>query len=251
MSKNTRQAKLLELLKHAGYETIEVLACRLSVSEQTVRRDIYQLDQIGKLRRTHGGAAFVGGLELEDYIRRRSDLSDVKRKIAQQVADLVPDGASLFIDAGTTCEAIAAALLARKDLKIITYSLGAAFLLKDRADFTVGLPGGFVRHIDGSVVGDSGNRFIERFRFDMSIISVSGIEANGTMGDDDHWEVMNVRAAMDRSSRVLLAVDATKFNRPGLISLGSIREVDILVTDAPPTGALARYIGADVRTYVA
>jgi DeoR family glycerol-3-phosphate regulon repressor len=249
--KQLRQNKLLEILKSSGYERIEDLSLKLSVSEQTIRRDINRLDEEGLLRRTHGGAAYVGALNGEDYWQRRHDSTDVKQRIAYKVASLVEDGASLFLDAGTTCEAVASALIQRRDLKIVTYSLGAAMLLKDRADFTVAIPGGFVRHVDGSVFGAPTSDFINRFRFDMSIISVSGIEPNGEMSDDNHWEVSNVQNAMERSRLTLLAVDSSKYSKAGMVSFADVSAMDMMVSDTLPEGKLKQHILDNVDFHLA
>ncbi|WP_343564082.1 DeoR/GlpR family DNA-binding transcription regulator [Kiloniella sp. b19] len=240
--KQIRQEQLLNILKASGYEKIEDMARELSVSEQTIRRDIHELDQDNRLRKTHGGAAFVNGLDKEQYLLRRFQSQDNKQRIAIKVASLIPDGASLFLDAGTTCEAIAAALQVRKDLKIVTYSLGAAMQLKDRTDFTVAISGGFLRHSDGSVMGSATADFIRRFRFDYCILSVTGVEENGDMCDDDHWEVSNALVAMEQAKETILAFDSSKFYKSGLVSLGTIATMDHLVTDNLPEGDLKQIV---------
>ncbi|WP_114287807.1 DeoR/GlpR family DNA-binding transcription regulator [Candidatus Halocynthiibacter alkanivorans] len=248
--KSTRQSRIMEIIRSLGYDTIENLAHNLSVSEQTIRRDIVELDQNNLLRRTHGGAAYSGELEATDLVRRRSVATNVKLRIARKVAELVRDGDSVFLDAGTTIEAVATALLERKDLKVVTYSVGVAYLLKDRTDFTVAIPGGFLRHIDGSVMGEPSSEFIKKFRFDVSVISASAIDSNGEMGDDDPWEVSNVRTAMERSTTTIMAVHSSKFFRTGLVTLGSVSDVDSIVTDQLPEGPLGDLMRQAAKTYV-
>lgn len=247
--KGVRQSKLLSYLKESGYESLEQLATKLSVSEQTIRRDITELDQKKLARRTHGGVAFFGGLDSQDYLRRRFESKNTKQRIAQRVAEMVSDGDSIFLDAGTTCVAVAEALNVRENLKIVTYNLGAVIALKDRTDFTMAIPGGFIRHIDGSVIGDFSTDFIRRFHFDVAVISASGIDTDGTMGDDNHWEVANVRTVMELSARTVLALDSTKFYRAGLVPLGPISDVDALVTDTLPDGKLREILlqGTDTK----
>jgi DeoR family transcriptional regulator, glycerol-3-phosphate regulon repressor len=248
--KSTRQSRILGIIRALGYETIENLAQSLSVSEQTIRRDITEMYQSDLLRRTHGGAAYSGELEATDLARRRTVATDIKQRIATKVAALVRDGDSVFLDAGTTIEAVATELLARKELKIVTYSVGVAYLLKDRTDFTIAIPGGFLRHIDGSVMGDPSSEFIKKFRFDVSVISVSAIDVSGEMGDDDPWEVSNVQAAMQRSRTTIMAVDSSKFFRTGLVTLGTVADVDSIVTDQLPEGTLGEMMSQTAKTYV-
>ncbi|HXV31561.1 MAG TPA: DeoR/GlpR family DNA-binding transcription regulator [Sinorhizobium sp.] len=242
--KSRRQQELLTFLEKTGYASVEELTTAFSVTSQTIRRDIADLSDFGKVRRYHGGVALSGPIDPGTYRLRRIDKAETKRKIAERVAELVPDGAAIFLDAGSTCEAVAEALARRRGLKVVTYSLRAAVLLTERTDFTIAVPGGFVRHVDGSVVGDTMVDFIRRFRFDAAIIAVSGIEEDGSMGDDDQHEVAIVRAAMGQARSILLATDSSKFTKIGLVRLGSVTEVSDMVTDAPPRGPLAELIAS-------
>lgn len=228
--KTKRQGAILEILKASGYESIYALAERLDVSEQTIRRDIADLDTKNLARRTHGGVAFGNDLQGGDYLRRRFEGNEAKMQIAEKVAGLVKNGDSVFIDAGTTCAHVASALKQHKRLNIVTYNLNAAHALKDCEDFAIAIPGGYLRHIDGSIMGDFSQDFIPRFNFDISILSCSGIDANGILWDDNQWEVVNATAARERSSKVILAVDPSKFGKGGMDELGPISMVDCIVT---------------------
>lgn len=249
--KSRRQRELLKFLEKTGYASIEELTTAFSVTSQTIRRDIADLSSVGKVRRYHGGVALCGPIDPGTYRLRRVDKAEIKRRIAERTAELVPDGAAIFLDAGSTCEAVAAALTTRRGLKVVTYSLRAAVLLTERTDFTIAVPGGFVRHVDGSVVGDTIVDFIRRFRFDVAIISASGIDEDGSMGDDDQHEVAIVRAAIDQARSILLAIDSSKFTRTGLVRLGSVTEVSDLVTEAAPQPPLADLIASsNIRLHV-
>ena len=232
--KSRRHTGLLQRLESVGYASVEEMAALFDVTVQTIRRDITELSAEGRVRRYHGGAALGWAIDPVTYRNRRIERVAAKRSIAERVAELIPDGSSIFLDAGTTCEAVATALTVRSNLKVVTYNLHAATLLSDRTDFTIAVPAGFVRNVDASVIGetDSAIAFLQRFRFDWAIISVSGIEEDGRMADDDYAEVALVRAALDRSRNVILAADSTKFGRSGLVELCNIRQISTVVTDA-------------------
>lgn len=236
--KARRQQALLQLLEAAGYVSVEEISERFQVTTQTARRDIADLTVTGRVRRHHGGVALAPAIDVVTYRQRRIDRIEAKRRIAQRVASVVPDGAAIYLDCGTTCEAIAEALTQRSGLKVVTCNLRAATLLGDQTDFTIAVPGGFVRNADGSVFGEDAAEFIKRFRFDMAIISVSGVELDGRLADDDYREVALARAAIGISQKVLLAVDAYKFGRSGLVELGSLESVCMLITDGIPPKAL-------------
>jgi len=240
--KARRQQALLQLLEAAGYVSVEEISERFQVTTQTARRDIADLTLTGRVRRHHGGVALAPAIDVITYRQRRIERIEAKRRIAQRVASVVPDGAAIYLDCGTTCEAIAEALTQRSGLKVVTCNLRAATLLGEQTEFTIAVPGGFVRNADGSVFGEDAADFIKRFRFDMAIISVSGVELDGRLADDDHQEVALARVAIGMSHTVLLAVDSYKFGRSGLVELGSSESVSMLVTDVAPPVELANVL---------
>ncbi len=242
--KEARQRAIVTVVRERGFASFEELATRLSVTTQTIRRDVVDLEAAGLVRRYHGGAGLPTTVDAAYYNRRKVANVAGKRRIAARVAELVPDGASLFLDAGTTMEAVAEALHGRRGLKAVTYNLRVANLLAEAGEVSIAVPGGVVRNADSSVFGEGAATFLRRFRFDIALIGVSGIDEEGMMLDDDYDEVELVRAAIDQSRRVILATDASKFGQGGLVCLGPATDVSVLVTDAEPPPALARLLAA-------
>ena len=171
MSLILRQQKTLELVRERGYISIEELAQYFDVTPQTIRRDINHLADEGLLRRYHGGAAHDSTVENTEYTTRVGYMLEEKRTIAAAVAAAVPDHASLFINIGTTTEAIAHALLNHTGLKIITNNLNVAKILSNKEDFEVLIASGRVRP-DGGVIGQATadffkqfNKYVSKYRF--------------------------------------------------------------------------------------
>src|SRR5664279_4900281 len=102
-----RHTQILELVQQRGFVTIEKLAQQLDVTVQTVRRDLWQLAEDGRVSRFHGGAGLPSSVENIDYAARRVLNLNEKRRIAQLVARHIPDQSSVFINIGTTTEAVA------------------------------------------------------------------------------------------------------------------------------------------------
>lgn len=240
--KEHRQAFLLRYIERNHYISIDEITRLFSVTTQTARRDIVALEQLGKVRRLHGGAVIATPVDPVTYRQRRVDNAPEKERIGAMVAELVPDGAAVFLDSGTTCEAIAHALVRRRDLRVVTYSLRVATILSENSNFVLAIPGGFVRPVDGGVFREDTAEYIRKFKFDYAVISVSGIDDDGDICDDDHGEVSAVSAALAQSDRTLLAVDSSKFGKRALVKLGSLQDVDILVTDLIPDGPLGNMI---------
>jgi len=243
MSLAPRQQNILELVRERGYVSIEELAQHFAVTPQTIRRDINQLAEVGLLRRYHGGAAHDSSVENTAYSMRASQMRDEKRRIAEAMAAHVPDQASLFINIGTTTEAIAHALLNHHGLKIITNNLHVANILSAKDDFDVLIAGGTVRS-DGGVVGQATADFMKQFKVDYALIGISGIDEDGTLLDFDFQEVRVSQAIIDNARKVYLAADSSKFGRSAMTRLGSLEQIDSLFTETRPEESFEQLLAA-------
>lgn len=246
-----RQAEIRRLVEDKGFVTIDHLAREFNVTPQTIRRDINTLSKRGLIHRYHGGAGADSSTENVAYNERKVLCYKEKQKIAKMVAAQIPDQASLFINIGTTTEAIAHALCNHKRLRIITNNLNVATILSANSNFEVIVAGGLVRHRDCGIIGEATIDFIQQFKVDYGIIGISGIDTDGTLLDFDYREVRAARAIIDNSRMVMLAADHTKFGRNAMVRLGSIEEIDALFTDTEPPTALVEIMhAADVNLFV-
>jgi len=252
MGLNTRQRKILELARTNGTVIIEELAQRFEVTPQTIRRDINQLCEDHLLERHHGGAGLPLGAENIGYEIRQVAFSEEKRAIGAAVAADIPDRSSLFINIGTTTEAVAQALAARQGLKIITNNLNVARMLGPREDFEVIIAGGVVRPSDLAVIGASAVDMINQFKVDYAVIGISGIDLDGTLLDFDYREVRVAQAIMRNARQTFLVADRTKFGRNALVRLGHATQLSAFYTDKmPPESLRAVLEQADVPLRIA
>ena len=232
---NPRQSGVLEVVRERGTATVEALAEQFGVTLQTVRRDVKLLSDAGLLARFHGGVRVPSSTTENIAYRQRQQLNDeAKRRIAATIARQVPEGCSLILNIGTTTEAVAQALLKHKGLRVITNNLNVAAILADNADCEVIVAGGVVRQRDRGIVGEATVDFIRQFRVDIALIGISGIEPDGTLRDYDYREVKVARAIVEQSREVWVAADHSKFNRPAMVELGRLSQVDVLFTDQEP-----------------
>lgn len=236
---NERQKEILDLVRKQGFVSIETLSQHFSVTTQTVRRDINALCRQRLLRRYHGGAGLPSSVENVAYTARQVMYLEEKRRIAQLVAEQIPDQASLFITIGTTAEEIAKALCDHKGLRVITNNLHVATLMSSYPGCEVILAGGVVRGRDQAITGESTVAFISQFRVDFALFGISGIDDDGTLLDFDYHEVHVLQAVINNARNVWLAADHSKFGRHALVRLGPISMIDALFTDEPPPPRLA------------
>ena len=232
---NPRQINLLDTVRARGAITVDELADMLGVTLQTVRRDVQRLADAGLLTRFHGGVRVPSSTtENIGYQQRESLHALGKARIAQAVAAKVPDGCSLILNIGTTTEAVAKALLRHRGLRVITNNLNVANILTANPDCEVIVAGGTVRARDGAIIGEPTVDFIRQFKVDLAVIGISGIEADGSLRDFDLREVKVAQTIVSHAREVWLAADASKFNRPAMVQVAELSQIDCLFTDAPP-----------------
>ncbi len=227
----TRHDAILQIAKQIGRVTVDDLAARFDVSPQTIRKDLNDLCAQRHLVRVHGGAILSSGVENVGYDARRLIASAEKEAIGRAAAAMIPNNASLFINIGTTTEAVARALLQHADLMVITNNLNVAGLMRPYPQIEVVVAGGVVRSSDGGIVGEPAVDFIRHFKVDHAVIGVSAIDQDGALLDYDYREVRVAQAIISNAREVILVGDATKLERTAPVRIGHLSQVDTFVTD--------------------
>ena len=253
MNSNPRQMKLLDTVRAHGSASVEQLADMLGVTLQTVRRDVQRLAEAGLLARFHGGVRLPASTTENLAYRQRETLNaEGKARIARAVAARVPNDCSLILNIGTTVEAIARALLRHTGLRVITNNLNVASILSGNPFCELIVAGGSVRSRDRAIVGEATVDFMRQFKVDIAVIGISGIEADGSLRDFDLREVKVAQTIIAQAREVWLAADASKFNRPAMVELAELSQVDWLFTDAEPPPPFPELLSsAEVRCEVA
>lgn len=230
---------MLNLLRSQGQATVEGLADHFSVTAQTVRRDLAELEHEGRISRVHGGAVARGGVTNIEYDQRRNLNADAKEQIASLVARHVPDNVSLFINIGTTTEAVARALLDHRDITVVTNNMNVANILAGNPNCEVIVSGGTLRRSDGGLVGDLTIQMIEQFKVDIAIIGASALDEEGDLLDYDMREVSVSKAIIRHARRSFLVTDASKFDRSAPVRIASLSDLAAVFIDKPPPATLS------------
>lgn len=233
-----RHAEIVQLARDDGRVLVDDLAARFNVTPQTIRKDLNELCGQRLLTRIHGGAVFPSGIENMRYEARRKIAADEKEAIGRAAARLIPDNASLFVNIGTTTEAVAGALLDHDGLMVITNNINVANRLRVYPSFEVVIAGGVVRGSDGGIVGEAAVDFIRQFKVDYAVIGASAIDGDGALLDFDYREVKVAQAIIANARHVVLVADSTKFERTAPVRIGHLSQVDTFITDRCPIPAL-------------
>jgi DeoR family glycerol-3-phosphate regulon repressor len=250
MAISIRQSEILDLAQSDGKVLVEDLAQRFGVTLQTIRRDLSDLADAGRLERVHGGAMLAAGVANIGYAERRRLNAGAKAAIARACAATIPDNSSLFLNIGTTTEAVARALLGHRNLTLVTNNMNVANILAESTGCEVIVAGGVLRRSDGGLVGDLTKEAIEAFKVDYAIIGTSALDAEGDLLDFDAQEVRVSRAIIRQARKCFLVADHSKLSRSAPVKIASLRELDGIFTDAalPQTlAAKCREWGTEVR----
>lgn len=249
MMSDERQDAILDIARQTGSVNVDELVRRFEVTPQTIRKDLNRLCEQRLLSRTHGGARLASSVENMSYEARRILAAEQKAAIGAAAAALIPDNASLFVNLGTTTEAVAAALVGHRRLMVITNNINVASLLRPDPEITVIIASGEVRSADGGIVGEAAVDFINQFKVDFAVIGTSAIDVDGALLDYDYREVKVSQAIIANARHVILAVDASKHERVAPVRIGHVSQIHSFVTDRCPNDDFrALLAGFDVRT---
>jgi DeoR family glycerol-3-phosphate regulon repressor len=239
MALSFRQTEILDIARAEGRVVVDTLADRFGVTQQTIRRDLTELADAGLLDRVYGGAVIRTGVANIGYEERRRLNNEAKAAIALACARRIPDNSSLFLNIGTTTEAVARELLSHRNLTVVTNNMNVANILVANDSCEVMVAGGVLRRSDGGLVGDLTAQFIEQFKVDFAIIGASALDQDGDLLDFDLQEVRVSQTLIRRARQTFLVCDASKFQRKAPVRIASLRDIGVLFTDLPLAPDLA------------
>ena len=246
-----RRQRVLDLVSQRGFVALADLAQTIQVSPSTIRRDLDYWHQQGALRRTHGGAMFVGDAATLPALEERSAIQlDEKRAIAKAAAARVGDNDTVLIDGGTTTLEVARLLVGRS-LQIVTNSLPIANLFASSRETDLVILGGYVYPKTGVALGPLTVHMIAGLHVHQVIMSCSGIDERG-LYNGNLLLVETQRQMMRCADEVVVMADHTKIGRTALARLCELGEVDTLIVDAGLTPEQRKLLEpSEVRLVVA
>lgn len=231
MTQTLRHPEILEIARREGKVSVERLAGHFGVTLQTIRRDLTELAEAGRLERVHGGAVLPSGTANIGYEERRSLNAEAKQAMARSCAARIPDGVSLFLGIGTSTEAVARELLHHERLLAVTNNMNVATILSSNPGCEVVVTGGQLRRSDGGLVGALAVGTIRQFKFDLAVIGCSALDRDGDLLDFDIQEVSVNQAILQQARKTMLVADHTKFARKAPVRIGSLAELEEVFTD--------------------
>jgi DeoR family transcriptional regulator of aga operon len=237
MLKDERDKKILRQLLCDGEVAVEQLAKRFKTSSETIRRELAKLERAGLLRRTHGGAIQVEPLLYEPFrylssFRAQEQLhTHEKRRIGVAAADIIKDGETIAIGAGTTTTHVARAIGHRKGITVVTNAVNIAMELSHRADLKIIVIGGSMSGDCFALTGPAGIAEVGEVFYDKAFIGVDGIHPDHglTSNYPDHASVH--RAMIGQAHQRIVVADHTKLGNVGYALIVPAIDIDLIITD--------------------
>lgn len=230
-----RKNSILGLLQSDGRVVVSELAEKFDVSEETIRRDLEKLERDGLVQKSYGGAVLNENAQSDMplAVRKRTNVIG-KQKIAELVSRCVPDNSSIMLDSSSTALFIAKRIKDRKNMVVITNSLEILVELKDRKEWKIFSSGGQLGEDSLALVGSQADKMISSFHVDSAIISCKGFDINKGFTDSNDMHASTKRTMLENCEKRVLAVDSSKFNRIAFNVVGTLSDIDVLVTDLKP-----------------
>lgn len=236
ISKEKRRSLIPNLLMaHEGMKNNE-LADYFHVSAETIRSDMQYLEKKGIVEKSYGKAMVTESFRNDkSYIYERLDQQkDEKMQVAKTAIQLIEDNSIIFLDSGSTVLAIAECLDARKNITVITNSLGVANTVMHQKENSVYLASGFVSQqgmlVNGPYLIDS----IRQFKYDLAFLGTNGLKFydGPTCLNYSHIDVK--KTVMKNSEKTIIVCTASKFEDGAVMQFASWENVDILISDRIP-----------------
>ncbi|MEM6699875.1 MAG: DeoR/GlpR family DNA-binding transcription regulator [Bacteroidota bacterium] len=230
MLKQERQSIILREIDIHNKVLSSDLSIKLEVSEDTIRRDLNELAEQGKITKVHGGA-LSKSYHLSSYPKTQVYSVEKKTTIAQKAISLLRNGMFILISGGTTCREFARNLPLNLNATIFTISLPTAMQLMEHTTLEVVFLGGKLsKNAQLSVTGDV-LRQLSEIRMDICFTGLNGLDPKKGMTDND-WEVVQVtKAMMQASDQVVALTISEKLNSIHRMKVCNLTQIDTLITE--------------------
>ena len=232
--KKDRLEGIAELLDKRGRLGLAQLGTYFpEVSQMTLRRDLLQLEQAGRIIRVRGGAMSVKEVQKvssEPYAKKTAMHTDAKIKIAQKAASLIEENSSLFMDGGTTSLCLAKEL-PDINIHVFTNGLAVAIELAQKKNLDVTVLGGQVLKDNLSTASPVAKDYFENTNFELAIISASAFTPENGFSCGSMVEADLLKMTRKKAKTVYMMLDSSKIGKIMPHTFAHLEDINVLITD--------------------
>ena len=229
--RDNRRKEIAAYISRQQFASMNELCEAFRVSMNTIRADVAFLEQTGTVEKVYGGVRSVLRQEIPLFTQRAQLHADEKLSIVSAAAALLQDGDTLFVDAGTTTMNLLSLLPSERHLTVITGNLYLISQAYTRPNIELVVLPGCVNRRTNSVSDVSTLEFLGRHHFAKALMATTGLSSDGRLNVSSYLEYEIKQLAMRQSEQRILLCDSAKFSATGLLSYGSLEDIDLLITD--------------------
>lgn len=210
------------------------LVKQFNVSEETIRRDLNQLEEEGLLKKNYGGAVLTEEFQASAPVlpiqKRKEKYYEEKQLIGRAAAGLIEDNQTIILDAGSTTWHAASESTDKKNMKIITNAMNIAEECTKSQSASIYLLGGKLRRNSLSTVGPQAEKELTKYNANYVFLGTSGISLKQGITSSDLYEAEMKKAMVTAGEKIVVLADHSKFANVGLTSFCDFQDVDIIIT---------------------
>jgi DeoR family myo-inositol catabolism operon transcriptional repressor len=230
--KENRRKHMGELIAQRRSITMQELCDHFRVSMNTIRADVAYLVSTGAVEKVYGGVQAVDQRQAPLFTSRIKQHTLQKQRIAACAQQLIENGDTIFVDAGTTTMYLIDHLDPRKHVTIVTANLSLIEKAYDHDNVELIVLPGTVNRRTNSISGVSTLEFLSRYQFNKAFMGVTNVSDDGRLNTSTYIEYEVKRNAMKQSRQSFLLVDSAKFGATGLLAYGRLDNMSAIITDA-------------------
>jgi len=247
MLKKERHAYILHQVSLHNRALCSSLCSEINVSEDTIRRDLQELAEEGKVIKVHGGALSQSFNQVH-YTSEEVYSQNQKKKIAQKAIALISNGMFILTSGGTTIIEMARSLPPQLKATFISGSIPAILEYMYHPNIEVIIIGDKISKNSKITVGSEAIAKIKQMKPDICFLGTNAVDIHHGITDND-WDVVQLKKAMiESSNKVVCLAIAEKVNTVQPIQICKLEEIDTLITELPSNDLLLKpYIDAGIE----
>lgn len=232
MLKRERQAYILHQINLHNRVLSAMLCEEMSVSEDTVRRDLQELSEEGKVIKVHGGA-LSPSFSRVPYSPKTVYSREQKSIIATKAVSLIKNGMFILTSGGSTIIELARAIPPHLNATFITGSIPAIVEYMNHPNIEIIVIGDKVSKNSMITTGGEAINKIKQIKADLCFLGINAIDQMHGITDID-WDIVQLKRSMIESSqKVVCLTISEKVNTFQPFKICDITDIDILITELP------------------
>jgi len=239
-----RQRRIVDYLTARGTARIHDLRDTFQLSLSTLRRDLQEIEERGKIRRVHGGVVLIEEKTQPPILQRSAEMAQQKRRIGAAAAGLVANGETIVVTSGSTTQEMVPFLAQKSGLTVITNAINVAYMLAEQPQITVIVLGGLLNHTECYALGYLTQLFLRELRADKVFHGIYGLDAHHGLTSTSIQDVQTDRSIIGVARELIVMADHTKFERSGPVLLAPISAAATIITDVEAPAAAVEGIRA-------